>query len=178
MLWCSRVTIFLHPQQKKLLELCKQKPGKDKAAAQATQQEARQEAISSGDGDSQIIPLKKIKLEPEGTSSTCDHSNTGVWLQHKIQLSLKEKNILSDGYQLNDKHINFAQFILKEKFPNVNGLQLTLLQTKFKLIINTSFVQILHIHGDHWITISNLQCDSGKILIYDSVFITVDSQDS
>ena len=40
-----------------MLELCEQKPGKDKAAAQATQQEA----ISSGDRDSQTIPLKKVK---------------------------------------------------------------------------------------------------------------------
>ena len=56
----------------------------------------QQEAISSGDGDSQTFPLKKSKLEVEehdnleGTLSTCDHSNTGVWLQHKIQLSLKD----------------------------------------------------------------------------------------
>ena len=62
-----------------MLELCEQKPG-------ATQQEA----ISSGDGDSQTFPLKKFEDEEhdnlEGTLSTCDHSNTGVWLQHKIQL--------------------------------------------------------------------------------------------
>ena len=68
------------------------------------------------------------------------------------------------------------QFILKEKFPDVNGLQLTLLQTKFKLKRNAPFVQILHIHGDHWIAISNLQCNSGKILIYDSVFSTANTQ--
>ena len=58
---------FLTSTAKKMLKLCKQKPEKDKATAQATQQEARQEAISSGDGNSPTIPLKKIKLEAEGT---------------------------------------------------------------------------------------------------------------
>jgi len=53
----------------------------------------------------------------------------------------------------------------------------------FRLTVNIKFklnhkplVQILYIHGDHWITISNLQCEDGKILIYDSVFNTVGSQ--
>jgi len=64
---------FLTSTAKKMLKLCKQKPEKDKATAQATQQEARQEAISSGDGDSQTKKLNlklKVHHQPAITCST------------------------------------------------------------------------------------------------------------
>ena len=38
--------------------------------------------------------------------------------------------MLQNGKMLTDKHINFAQRLLKEMFPEINGLQLTVLQDK------------------------------------------------
>ena len=155
---------------KKMLQLCEQKPNNIKAT---TAQDTPMEALKDGE-DLPGDPAKKIKVEEEESTSRCDHNNEDVWLYHKIRLL--NRNAMSNGRQLNDKHINFAQIILKEKFPDITGLQLTLLQTKFKLDIRMPLVQILHVHGNHWITISNLQCEAGKILIYDSIFNTVDSQ--
>jgi len=154
---------------KKMLQLCEQKPNKANKAI--TAQDTTKEALKDGE-DVPGNPAKKVKVEEEESTSRCED----VRLYHKIRLSLEDRNTVSNGRQLNDKHINFVQIILKEKFPNITGLQLTLLQTKFKLDIHMPLVQILHVHGDHWIAISNLQCETGKILIYDSVFNTVDSQ--
>ena len=38
------------------------------------------------------------------------------------------------------------------------------------------FVQILHVHNDHWITISNLCCETGVVYIYDSVYNNISSE--
>ena len=34
----------------------------------------------------------------------------------------------------------------------------------------------MHVHGDHWITISNLKCDRNKIIAYDSVYFDIDEE--
>ena len=31
-------------------------------------------------------------------------------------------------------------------------------------------------HGDHWVTILNLKCDSNKIIVYDSVYFDIDEE--
>ena len=31
-------------------------------------------------------------------------------------------------------------------------------------------------HGDHWVTISNLKCDASKIIVYDSFYVDVDQE--
>ena len=55
-----------------------------------------------------------------------------------------------------NKHMLKANNILKKDYPGVDGLQDTLLQQNFSWDIPTSeFVYILHVNGDHWITISN-----------------------
>jgi len=36
--------------------------------------------------------------------------------EKKLQLSLEDRNTVSNGRQLNSKHVNFSQMILKEKF--------------------------------------------------------------
>ena len=60
-----------------------------------------------------------------------------------------DKRILERGGKLTDKHINYAQGILKSMFSAVNGLHLTLLQDNpYKQSTNNS-IQILHINGDH-----------------------------
>jgi len=60
---------------------------------------------------------------------------TQVWLYHapsKIQLTISDRNVITCGYQINDKHINFALGILKAQFSSIEGLKLTILQSHFK----------------------------------------------
>ena len=64
-----------------------------------------------------------------------------------------------------------ANNILKKDYPSVNGLQDTLLQQNFWWDIPTSeFVQILHVNGNHWITISNIGVSDNSVNVYDSLY--------
>jgi len=37
-------------------------------------------------------------------------------------------------------------------------------------------VPVFHVLGDHWITFSNLRCDSNRIVVYDEAYSSVDTQ--
>ena len=78
--------------------------------------------------------------------------------------------ILSGG-RFNDKHINFTHQILKKQFPNLTGLQLTLLLSRSQQMPTTTtspYLQIIHTNGNHWIVASTIGC-SPKIRVYDSL---------
>ena len=82
------------------------------------------------------------------------------------------------GEKLSDVHINFAQQLLKQQFPQLNGLKSTLLQSKE----NTgeflpAQIQIIHFRSrDHWIVASTNACKDGDVCVYDSVFSTLDKE--
>ena len=85
------------------------------------------------------------------------------WLSfHNIQLTVEDRDILGNGECLNDKHINFAQEILKQKFPNIYGLRSTLLhKTELQSVPScSSFLQIIHSRNCHWIVASTIGCQS------------------
>ena len=44
----------------------------------------------------------------------------------QVRLYGEEKGILVSGRKLNDKHINFAQALLKAQYPRMEGLRNTL----------------------------------------------------
>jgi len=94
-----------------------------------------------------------MKVEEEKGTSKCEDVC-------KIRLNI---NAVSNGRQLKQQA---HKFFSDEKFPNISGLQLTLLQNEFKLhaFFAQTFLalytpQILHVH---WIKNSNLQCEVGK----------------
>ena len=82
------------------------------------------------------------------------HIDSTVWLtMHKITLLQSDRDyICTNGTPLNDKHINLAQRILKTQCPHVDGLQSTLLQPKGYSKRLSSGIQVVHCHGNHWIT--------------------------
>ena len=74
--------------------------------------------------------------------------------------------------------MHFAQQLLKQQFPHLNGLQPTILQAKKTLGIRKPLpnqLQIVHIHSraDHWILASNMGCRNGDVNVYDSVYRSV-----
>ena len=91
-----------------------------------------------------------------------------------------EKNIL-DGNKLTDIPINKALGIIKQQFPNIQGLQSTLLQYKGlqykgrKRVIKDQ-VQVIHDRGDHWIVASNVGCKRKEVNMYDSVYSSVNKE--
>ena len=85
------------------------------------------------------------------------------------------------GKELSDADINLAQRLLKVQFPEMGGLQSSLLQQK-KIPIpekKEKMLQIVHCPSHHhWIvatTIGN-KGDAGKVLVYDFIFNNVDKE--
>lgn len=77
------------------------------------------------------------------------------------------------GVELTDKYINLAQRILKEQFPELNGLNSTLLQLKQQRLTEAMVKNRLQIifcpERHHWITASTVKCVPGVISLFKSV---------
>ena len=78
------------------------------------------------------------------------------------------------GEKLNDKHMNFARALIKKQFNNLSGLHSTL--TIFQLqapIVSENVLKMLHIGGDYWVVASNIDCTTGEVNLYDSLYTVV-----
>ena len=76
-----------------------------------------------------------------------------------------------NGEWLSDKHINAAGSLLKKHFAEPHGLQDTLLLQE-KLAWNgesTKFVQVVNISRNHWVCVSNVQCQTNTVNVFDSL---------
>ena len=83
-----------------------------------------------------------------------------------------------NGDKLSDLEINFAQKLLKQQFPALNGLQCTLFQSKPQ-ICKPLQLQVIHCRTrDHWIVASNRMCKDGELNVYDSVYFSLDEETS
>ena len=131
-------------------------------------------------------PLKKVKLLSEAivhhgitlnnhpaAESSCNALS--LWLaldHHKLTLTEEDKKIIFEGDELTDKHINFAQALIKKQFKNIYGLALTFLFSAYRgatFSADHPALQIVHTRGNHWIVAA---CDgsSSKIFVYDTLF--------
>lgn len=122
-------------------------------------------------------PSKKIKLEDNGKKDCISEADLTEWLflnSSMIKLYMNDKCTILEGRQLNDRHMTFAQNLLKCQFPNIQGLTCTLMQTQIRFNNEQNFVQILHVRQNHWIVISNLLCGTTKIDVFDTVYFDID----
>lgn len=126
---------------------------------------------------------RQLMLESPDNNSDCQIIEVTVGQGNQTKhvkthkLSDEQNKILMDGDWLNDIHINLAQALLKEKFPDCLGLENCGLGSKSHQAFSslckrsTKFVQIYNYDGNHWITISNYLCkDPNQVHIYDSYF--------
>ena len=90
----------------------------------------------------------------------------------RIKLFSEDKLVIEGQCQLNNRHINFVQAILRAQFPKCDGLQNTLL---LRLNIANKMVQILHIRNNHWAVISNLHCSGNDLKMYDTAYDDIHS---
>ena len=92
-----------------------------------------------------------------------------------LQLSKADEKKLVEGGWLNDKHMEFAQCLLKQQFPSLGGLQSTLLQCRKETQKGISRgVQIVHSRGNHWIVVSTINCKQREVLVFDSLYTSID----
>ena len=95
------------------------------------------------------------------------------WVRHgNITLTRRDYLIVTNGKELTDLHINAYQNLLKNTYPTIGGLQNTLFQSLKPLHYKLSgqALQILHIRGCHWATLS---IQGGRVEIYDTSFTSL-----
>ena len=85
------------------------------------------------------------------------------------------------GVELSDLHINLAQRVLKQQFPELNGLQSTLFQEKEQVLTESNVknkIQIIHCEKHHhWIVASTANITGGTsdaVTVMDSLYYTID----
>ena len=74
-----------------------------------------------------------------------------------------------------------SQFLIKKQFPEIGGLNNTLIFKKLGLIQqfkDSANLQIVHVAGavGHWIVLSTIGCDKGTINVFDSLYPTVNDE--
>ena len=98
-----------------------------------------------------------------------DETDDAVWL--KFDGLCLDKQELLNG-KLNDRHINYAQRLLHNQFPDAEGLGHTLLQKRKPLKKIATGLQIIHDRGYHWIIAPNIGHDN--VQVYDSVYSVIE----
>lgn len=95
---------------------------------------------------------------------------------NKEQLHAVEASI-TKGDLLSDLPINLAQHFLQSQFPQIEGLQSTLLQSKKRPPSGRlkNQLQIVHGHRNHWIVVSSIKCEDGAVNVYDSLYDSLDA---
>ena len=85
-----------------------------------------------------------------------------VWIP-QLNLLAEDNQAIEEGKWLSDRVINAAQELLKSINTSIGGLQNALLAQNLQFTIERDrFVQILHVSGNHWITIANNGCTGGE----------------
>ena len=128
-----------------------------------------------------VIPVKAIDDGQEcGSSLDLKRKNLDLeWVKTgRISLLTSHKTKILNGNELDDAIMTFAQRLLKKQFPDINGLQNTLLQAKKKQVDTGGLqrLQVIHSRGNHWITASTVH-DEGpnKVMIYDCLYDNIDA---
>lgn len=99
-------------------------------------------------------------------------SDLGVTEQHSFDI--EDWRIVVAGEELNDKHINFTQLLLKKQFERIPGLMSTLFLSGRKTPLPTSnALQLMHTRGNQWITATTIRC-TNEVVIFDVLYYDVD----
>ena len=124
-----------------------------------------------------FITVKMADIQEHETVSNDKSTSKGkgksdLWvICNGYRLYNKDKQQLLNGKELTDKHINSACALLREQYPEIGGIQLTLYQQCDRALKQPKHaIQILHIQPNHWAVISTLGCEENIIEYYDSLF--------
>lgn len=99
----------------------------------------------------------------------------------KEEITSYFKRTIETGKWLNDRIINACQRMLEEQSKGkIRGWQLTLYEqalSRYERIEDGfDFVQVINVHKNHWIVVSNIGCDPGVLNVYDSMYATISVQ--
>ena len=90
-------------------------------------------------------------------------------IQHNVQLMEADIHQIKSGRMLSDTHIDAANKMLQKQFPETRGLQSPLLGQNLSFpVTEPPFVQILHVGGNHWMTV--IPINKTTVKVFDSMF--------
>ena len=121
---------------------------------------------ATGSKNNPLIISDDINSDPVTTKD--------IWIQcGNVTLLKRQKQDLMTGKELCDLHVNAFQNILKSQFPEIKGLQSTLVQNKTPIAkADLDFgkvLQIVHM-SSHWVA---CQLFPNEVHFYDSAYSTV-----
>ena len=90
-------------------------------------------------------------------------------VQNNMQLTEADIDRIKSGRMLSDSHIDAANKMLRKQFPETRGLESPLLGQNLSFpVTEPPFVQILHVGGNHWMTV--IPVDATTVKVFDSMF--------
>ena len=95
-----------------------------------------------------------------------------VWVKHSLYTLTNEdgETIREATGWLSDSVITASQFLIRQCFPNIAGLQPPVLQqTRGFKAHSGEFVQVINVENVHWCVVSNIGCTEGTVNVYDSM---------
>ena len=123
--------------------------------------------------DASLKETKQLKLDGDNESS-----GKQMWVKFgRIQLSKSDLEEIDCGNWLTDKHINYAQALIKSQFQ-IQGLQSTLFQKSIDSMSSSGNIRTTNsaCRGNHWIVASTILSHPGVILVYDSLYDSIDDE--
>ena len=108
--------------------------------------------------NTQILSTKSKDVVTIGDADKDQTSSTNTeehWIEYGgVSLTRKHLQMIMNGSELCDKHVNAFQNLLKSKYPNIGGLQNTLFQERTPLELKEEVsLQIIHSQKSHWAAI-------------------------
>jgi len=120
------------------------------------------------------LPPKQTSSKDTDDAMEVDDQTEQLWMKiEDVQLTEADKFIVTEVVQLSDKHINAVQKLLQANHPNLKGMCSTLVAGRRKL--PPSGLQAFFVRGNHWIVLSTLDCRSGEVNVYDSLYSNQDA---
>ena len=88
-------------------------------------------------------------------------------------LTLVDKALIVSGDELTDKHINFAQALLKQQH-DISGLWSSLLLSTMSSPVTTPALQIMHFRGNQRLVVTTIGFIAGVVKVYNSHYSSLD----
>ena len=113
-------------------------------------------------GEQQHVPTQDCQLK-QYNQPQCAMKSQRLSAKSNCNLGILQSNV---GW-IDDGIINSAQQMLKQRFPEKNGLQDTLLSQQLQFVVARQNSVQIHNIGNHWVTTSS--DEQGSIHLYDSL---------
>ena len=124
------------------------------------------------DVTSSSYPSPVVDHHPSNQQALVDLTNwpsppsIRYWIKD-LTLYPTDRATICDGAWLTDNVIDAGMKLLRRAHPRIGGLESTCTQ-KFDAQ-RGDFVQILNISRSHWVTVTNIGCKQGHVLLYNSM---------